>query len=161
MLPRSETRPHVSPRTGLVRVSACIAAVTVTCLAACASAPPPAAGLAPRKSRVTANRRPRITLGPWPKSGCFNVELAGSDRYRFLLDDVEYPNALGAGQVEVSVRAPQIGELAPRVLTLPRLPRLEFAAQGRASGAFEIKLTLVDGEGHHSETTRLERICDR
>jgi len=120
-------------------------------LAACAS--PPAAPRAPH---------PRIEsalLGPFPRGGCFHVAVAARDNYRFVVDDVVYPRALGAGHVAVIVHAVDIGDLEPRPIELPRLPRLEFSAKGEASGAFELTLLLVDGEGRESQPTRLDTIC--
>jgi hypothetical protein len=54
---------------------------------------------------------------------------------------------------------PDIGELVPRPNRLARLPRLEFHADGDASGAFEVTLVLVDDEGHESQPLRLDEIC--
>src|SRR5215468_5180143 len=65
-------------------------------------------------------------LGPLPRSGCFHVQLVGPDRYRFAIDDVEYPRALGAGHVAIFVHATDMDDLEPRPVALPRTPRLEF-----------------------------------
>jgi hypothetical protein len=157
MQPSGEPRHRASLR-GAVRVAAVarIAVLAMVELAACASIPPPL----PTSTVRTPPDAGSILLGPWPESGCFQVALVGSDRYRFVLDKMEYPAALGAGDVEITVRAIDIGPLAPQSRTQPRNRRLEFIADGPASGAFEITLTLVDGEGHRSESTRLNRICD-
>jgi hypothetical protein len=156
MLPSGEPRGRAARRRTIRAAAAALVVVSIAGLAACASMPPPAAG-----SVRPTSAAPGITLlGPWPESGCFHVELVSVDRYRFVLDEMEYPAALGAGRVEVTVRAIDIGELAPPRLQLLRHRRLEFSAEGPAGGAFEITLSLVDAEGHHSDTTRLNRICD-
>jgi len=122
-------------------------------LAACTTAPLPAA---PRATRPGVESG---LLGPFPRGGCFHVSVAARDTYRFVIDDVVYPRALGAGHVAVIVHAVDIGDLAPRPIELPRRPRLEFSAEGEASGAFELTLFLVDGEGRESQPTRLDTIC--
>ena len=99
-------------------------------------------------------------LGPLPRSGCFHVSAPAPGHYRFVIEDVEYPRALGAGHVAIIVHATDMADLAPRPITLPRTPRLAFDAEGEASGAFEITLFLVDGLGRESEPARLDRICD-
>jgi len=98
-------------------------------------------------------------LGPFPRSGCFHVALIGPDRYRFVIDDVEYPPGLGAGHVAIIARAVDIGDLRPRPVALPRSPQLAFTAEGEASGAFELTLLLIDDQGVETKPTRLDRIC--
>jgi hypothetical protein len=99
-------------------------------------------------------------LGPLPRSGCFHVSATAPGHYRFEIDDVEYPRALGAGHVAIIVHATDMDDLAPRPITRPRVPQLTFEAEGEASGAFEITLFLVDGLGRDSEPAKLDRICD-
>ena len=99
-------------------------------------------------------------LGPLPRSGCFHVALVAPRRYRFVVDDVEYPRALGAGQVGVLVHATDMGDLQPRPILLARDRQLCFEAAGDASGAFELTLFLVDGSRREGEPATLDRICD-
>jgi hypothetical protein len=130
-------------------------------LAACASTPPVAAPVPPPGAGSTTTLDGGTTiLGPILGDGCFHVTHIEASRYSFVLDNVKYPAALGAGQVEIAVRAVSIGALVPQPRALPRLPRLKFLAEGEAQGAFEVSLTLVDGEGHRSETTQFHTICD-
>lgn len=99
-------------------------------------------------------------LGPLPRSGCFHISAVAPGHYRFTIDDVEYPRALGAGHVAILVHATDMTDLAPRPITLPRTRQLAFEAEGEASGAFEITLFLVDGMGRESEPAKLDRICE-
>lgn len=155
MRPSGDPHHRASLRGAVLVAAGARIAVLAMALAACASLPPPAKG----GSQATHDAGSTL-LGPWPESGCFQVELIGADCYRFVLDDMEYPAALGAGEVAVTVHAVDIGALTPQPPRLPRDSRLAFSAEGKASGAFVITLTLVDGEGRRSESTRLDRICD-
>ena len=99
-------------------------------------------------------------LGVWPKGGCFHVKREGQRTYHFVLDDVEYLSQKApGGQVGVIVRAVDIGDLATHPTTLPRNRRLEFWAEGTASGAFEVTLFLIDSQGNDYEPRTLTRIC--
>jgi hypothetical protein len=98
-------------------------------------------------------------LGPFTNDRCFHVTLDGPNHYRFVIDGVEYPRALGSVQVGILVYAVDIGMLEPRPDRLALLRRLEFHADGDASGAFEVTLFLVDGEGQESQSFRIDQIC--
>jgi len=98
-------------------------------------------------------------LGPVPRSGCFHVALAAPKTYRFVIDDMVYPRAQGAGDVAIIVHAVSFGDLAPRPIRLHRDSRLEFVAQGEASGAFVLRLFLVDGQGRETKPSRLDIRC--
>jgi hypothetical protein len=98
-------------------------------------------------------------LGPFARSRCFHVNASAPNTYHFVIDDVVYPRALGAGQVAIIVHAVDVGDLAPRPVTLRRDPRLEFIAEGAARGAFELVLFLVDSGGRESKPERLDTIC--
>jgi hypothetical protein len=94
-----------------------------------------------------------------PRKLVIHVARAAPGRYRFLIDDVDYPRALGAGQVGVIVHATDIGDLQPVPIVLARERQLRFEAEGEASGAFEIRLFLIDGSKREGEPATLDRIC--
>src|SRR5262249_31683114 len=140
-----------SPSEALACVVAGLAALGAGCGASAPAvspaAPPAAAGEA-------------WLLGPLPRSGCFHVPIARPHRYRFEIDDVEYPRALGAGHVAILIHATDMDDLAPRPVKLPRTTQLTFEAYGAAHGAFELTLFLVDTQARESEPAKLDRICD-
>jgi hypothetical protein len=114
-------------------------------------------GSGPRPHRYTDEA---WLLGPLPRAGCFHVALVAEKRYRFVIDDVEYPRALGSGRVALIIHAVNLGDLQPRPILLARDRQLRFEAVGDASGAFEVTLFLVDGNGRESEPATLSAICD-
>lgn len=129
-------------------------------VAACATpaVPDPVSPRRP-ESPPPAARGESWLLGPFTSDRCFRVTRDGSKHYHFVIDDVEYPRALGNVQVGILVHAVDIGELEPRPNRLALLRRLEFQADGDASGAFEVTLLLVDSEGHESQPFRIDQIC--
>ena len=100
-----------------------------------------------------------ILLGPLSREGCFHVSSETDRRYHFRINDVVYPEALGAGHVAIYVNSGGLIDLAPHPVVLARDPQLDFAAEGDASGPFELMLLLVDSEGRESEPTVMNQIC--
>lgn len=126
-------------------------------VAACATTAVPKP--APLQQQPSAGSGESWLLGPFTNDRCFRVTLDGPNHYHFVIDGVGYPRALGNVQVGILVYAVDIGKLEPRPNRLALLRRLEFHADGDASGAFEVTLFLVDGEGHESQSIRIDQIC--
>jgi hypothetical protein len=79
-----------------------------------------------------------------------------------MIDHVEYRSAAppDGGLVRIIVHAVGFGDLEPRPSKLPRTPRLQFAAEGKANGAFKIELFLIDLQNRYYEPTVLRTPCD-
>ena len=99
------------------------------------------------------------TLGPVSGEGCFHVWHVKPTSYRFLIDEVEYPDGLAGGKVQIFVTAGRFVDLRPRPVELPRRRRLEFSAEGQARGPLELTMSLVDSHGRMSEPTWMNTIC--